>query len=566
MGLIGKNTNDEVSLLIQTEKKDLLKELGIKLNHNHRRLISTFKILERSSIYETIIKNNKFYLNLLAAERSYGELVLFVSGEYSKSLNILIFDKQNKIIYSQNILAVNREIRIKIESDTASFQYVQLSDEDGNAISNKILVSDYLIIAKTHPNPNTEEIERLYGEIQNGDLSRILDLLTYAINDDVEGNIFLSSPNNEPHRPARKEPDQIYDLSTYKYQEHTFFEKNLLIFSTSLRVLDTLRLLNYQKSFLYEQRDFKLGEQEGNIDDMNVAEANESINTILSSYSELRAERRKLYNYFNAINDYQQDRVFGDRRTKEYKLTLSDLARYLIATELMFQYGGRISKYFDKKNECVFHYLPFSKDYLDDNLKDCCLNIVGGFLMLAKNGFEQYNFEYTRKKVEIFRHESLVSTIVCILNNNWERNEQHYFYTMCLNTLHYLGWRDSFDFEKNYPDLSQDVTEKISNLKFRAKKLDENWLIFQSRICFMFLAINKRRESKAFNTGAVKGQILYSSLVGYCYIKDIPKANEFILIRPGFLWDEDKFDFVRHQPNDEYRPLPIKNYITINIF
>src|SRR5690606_35299228 len=104
----------------------------------------------------------------------------------------------------------------------------------------------------------------------------------------------------------------------------------------------------------------------------------------------------------------------------------------------------------------------------NNNVKGCCLNLVGDFLMLERTGFKEYEFDYTKKKIEELEDEALVSTIVCILNNKWKENELQYFFSMLLNTLHYLGWKDISDFNSNIEELNIKINHRISELKLRA--------------------------------------------------------------------------------------------------
>jgi hypothetical protein len=82
LGLAGENSNSEVSLLIQSEKGGLLNELGIKLKSGNSKNLSDFTVTKAKSIYETVIKNNQFEVQLLSAELIYDELTLHSNGNY----------------------------------------------------------------------------------------------------------------------------------------------------------------------------------------------------------------------------------------------------------------------------------------------------------------------------------------------------------------------------------------------------------------------------------------------------------------------------------------------------
>lgn len=569
LGLAGKNSNAEVSLLIQSEKGGLLNELGIKLKSGNSKKLSDFKASATKSIYETVIKNNQFKVQLLSVELIYDELTLHSNGNYAGQFKVVFFDRQNRFLHSQKISKYEQELKIKLNAELGSIQYVQFADSADEFISNKLLVSDYFLLAKTHPNPKTEDIERIYSEIQNGELSKVLDLLHYAIIDETENeegtSVLHNSKNANAKREEKKEPERLYDLSSYKPIEHSAFEKNLLLSSLSLRVLDVLKLIHSKGLSTNRQDDISVDEQEENLGNISGNEENE-VKTIRNlSFALLKSEKRKLISYFDNLYSNQQEILYGNNRPKIYKPTLTDLTKYLIALELILEYGGKSEKYDEQDTQHFFSYLPFVDDYDNNNVKGCCLNLIGDFLMLARTGFREYEFDYTKRKVEELKSEALVSTIVCLLNNRWKENELHYFFSMLLNTFHYLGWKDVEDFNKNFGELKTKITHRISELKQRANGLEQNLETFYRKVCPAFKKVIKQLADKNFDTSAVQGQIIYKSPWGYCYVHSVTKTNDFTLIRPGFLWDDAKSDYMKHSPDEIYLPLKLQSFICTDI-
>ena len=568
LGLTGKYSNEEVSLLIQSEKGGLLDQLGIKLKSGNRIKLSDFTATKTRSIYETIIKNNQFKVQLLSAELCYDELTLHSNGSYANPFNIVFFDRQNSILHSQKFPKYEQELKTKLNEEFGSFQYIQLSDGADEFISNKLLVSDYLFLTKTHPNPKTEGIERIYSEILNGKLSKVLDLLHYAIIDETEkeeGTSFLHNKKSaDAKREEKKEPKKLYDLSSYKPIENSAFEKNLLLSSLSLRVLDVLKLIHAKALSTNRQDDIRVDEQEENLDSISGNEENEVKTLRNISFALLKSERKKLTKYFDNLYCYQQGILYGGNQPNTYKPTLTDLTKYLIALELILEYGGKSEKYDEKDSQHFFDYLPFSDEY-DYNVKRCCLDLIGGFLMLAKTGFKEYEFDYTKKKVEELKSEALVSTIVCLLNNRWKESELHYFHSMLLNTLHYLSWKNIEDFNNNFGKLKTKIDHRISELKHRASGLEQNLEAFVKKVCPAFKNVIKRLADKNFDSSAVQGQIIYKSPWGYCYVHSVTKTNDFILIRPGFLWDDHKADYIKHCPDKIYSPLKLLSFICTDL-
>ena len=569
LGLAGKYSNAEVSLLIQSEKGGLLNGLGIKLKASNSKKLSDFTATTTKSIYETVIKNNQFKVQLLSAELIYDELTLHSNGNYSEQFKVVFFDRQNKFLHSQIFSKYEQELKINLNPELGSFQYVQFANNSDEFISNKLLVSDYFLLAKTHPNPKTEDIERIYSEIQNGELSKVLDLLHYAIIDETENeedtSVLHKSKNTDAKREEKKEPERIYDLSSYKPIEHSAYEKNLLLSSLSLRVLEVLKFIHSKGLSTNRQDDISVDEQEDNLGNISGNEKNEVKTLRNLSFSLLKSERRKLISYFDNLYSNQQEILYANNRPKIYKPTLTDLSKYLIALELILEYGGKSEKYDEQDTQHYFSYLPFVDEYDNNNVKGCCLNLIGDFLMMARTGFKEYEFDYTKRKVEDLKGEALVNTIVCLLNNRWKENELHYFFSMLLNTLHYLGWKNIELFNNNFGELKTKITRRISEVKHRESGLEQNIEIFYRKVCPAFNKVIKRLTDKNFDTLAVQGQIIYKSPWGYCYVHSVTKTNDFTLIRPGFMWDYERLDFVRHCPDDIYNPIKLISFICVEI-
>ncbi|MCB0537334.1 MAG: hypothetical protein KDE33_07365 [Bacteroidetes bacterium] len=569
LGLAGKNSNAEVSLLIQSEKGGLLNELGIKLKSGNSKNLSDFTVTKAKSIYETVIKNNQFKVQLLSAELIYDELTLHSNGNYSEPFKVVFFDRQNKFFHSQSISKYEQELKIKLNTELGSIQYVQFADTADEYISNKLLVSDYFLLAKTHPNPKTEDIERIYSEIQNGELSKVLDLLHFAIIDETESeestSLLHNSKKADAKREEKREPEKLYDLSSYKPIELSAFEKNLLLSSLSLRVLDVLKFIHSKGLSTNKQDDISIDEQEENLGNISGNEENELKTLRNLSFTLLKSERRKLISYFDNLYSNQQEILYGNNRPKIYKPTLTDLTKYLIALELILEYGGKSEKYDEQDTQHFFSYLPFVDDYDNNNVKGCCLNLIGDFLMLARTGFKEYEFDYTKRKIEELKYEALVSTIVCLINNRWKENEQHYFFSMLLNSLHYLGWKDVEDFNDNFGELKSKITHRISELKQRANGLEQNLETFYKKVCPAFKKVIQQLADKNFDTLAVNGQIIYKSPWGYCYVHSVTKTNDFTLIRPGFLWDDAKSDYMKHSPDEIYLPIKLQSFICTDL-
>lgn len=439
-------SNKEISLFIKSEGENILDKIGLKLKGSEKKSLSKFIANYKISIEQEIIRNNQFSIKLLAVEIHYSKLMLYSDKGFDTSVSIAMYDNNNQLIKNQTIERLKPQLEVSIDIDESKLHYVQIQSIDANKnLSNKIIVSNYLVIAKTHPNPKNAELERLCGQLQSGELRNVFDLIHYAIIDESEkedGTSFINTSKNKLIEKAEDkavDQSQLYDLSDYKPMEiNSHLHENYLLLSPSIRVLDALKLA--QTRNLKMGTDIRADEQEEDISNISGNDENEIRNNQSVPLKLLESDKRKLKNFFKNIYGYfHHDLLFKDTNVSDYNLTLTDITKYLIALELIHEFGGKIEK-IDEQQQLFFTYLPVTGDYENDNVKGCCLNIVGDFLRLSKNGFKEYTFDYTLKKFEQLQRDALISTIVCILNIYWKEDEKPYFKTLLLNALHYLGW------------------------------------------------------------------------------------------------------------------------------
>lgn len=570
LGLPGVTPNGEASLLIESPEGGLLNRLGVKLKTPSK--LSAFKMAKERSIYDSVIGHNRNKVRLLSAEWVYDDLYVYAVGSFEGQLLVKLFDSESRLLQSLHLGRFAHEMKVRSSASLQGVHHVELYDKlSEKPVSNKALLADHYLLAKTHPNPKTEDIERIYYDIQGGELNKVLDLLHYAILDETEWAESATLLANKSSRPVKSNekngPEKLYDLSGYKAIDNHSIEKGLLFSSLSLRVLDVLKFVRSKDFMASTQTELRVDEQEQDLGSTSGVDETEVSIVKNVSLAALKSEKRKLISYLENLYDHQQFLLYSNEKPRDYKPTLTDLTKYLIALELMFEFGGRTEQYVEQEKELQFIYLPINGEepYYNDNVKGCCLNIVGDFLMLVRYGFKEYEFDYTRNKISQLQHEALISTVVSVLNMRWKESEKHYAKCMLLNCLHYLGYRNSSTFDKEYPLLKKSISEKAELLKHKAPLFRDNLNWFERRILPAFNNTISKLERNKFDTTAAKGSIIYKSPWGYCLAKEISKHNEFTLIRPGFLWDDHLGDFVMHSNDDIYHPIPLKKFIKVNV-
>jgi hypothetical protein len=328
--------------------------------------------------------------------------------------------------------------------------------------------------------------------------------------------------------------------------------------------LDSLKLAYTHSA--NSQIDIRTDEQEENISNISGNNEDEIKLKKNDSLKKTESDKRKLKKFFENLYSYfHSDILFKDTKMTNYKLTLTVMTKYLIALELIHEFGGKSEKI--ETEQRFFTYLPITGCYKNNNVKGCCLNIVGDFLRLAQNGFKEYKFDYTRKKFEQLQHDALISTIACMLNINWKESERHYFKTLLLNSLHYLGWTSFSELDDKLNTLVEQLNDKVKRLKQPASTLKSQLDYFVHQMCDAFKHSLIKREKKNFANSAREGQIIYSSIakVGYCYVISVTSKNEYCLARPGFDWSDQGSEYINHFGDTIYNPLSLNGMIIVDV-
>ena len=93
------------------------------------------------------------------------------------------------------------------------------------------------------------------------------------------------------------------------------------------------------------------------------------------------------------------------------------------------------------------------------------------------------------------------------------------------------------------------IDEREAALKQRQPQFEVNRRWFVNTICPLFLQATEKRTVKQFDSLARKGQTIYSSRTGYCFIvrtTDLP--GQYVIVKAGFDWSESQHAFYHKDP------------------
>jgi hypothetical protein len=209
---ISSNPNAEASIFIKSNEEELLNRIGVKLKASGQKKLSQFDINNGTSAEKKIVTNNSFIIKLLSAEINFSTLTLYTSMGFDTPIHVAMYGGDNKLLKKETLNSLHVQQDIKLDIEENKLRYIQIQKADNTFLSNKIMVSNYLSTTKTHPNPKDAELEKLCGQLQNGELQNVLDLLPYAIIDESEkeegASILNSSKNKINEGEIKKDVNQ----------------------------------------------------------------------------------------------------------------------------------------------------------------------------------------------------------------------------------------------------------------------------------------------------------------------------------------------------------------------
>ena len=421
-------TNAEASLLIEVPAGNVLTELGLVLNEENKRPLSSFRVTNNQPADQLATSRSHQHARLYSVEVELDELTIYWEADNDYLYQVHLFDKDDRLVGTLPADGAEERLHFKLSVENQKTQFVQVVDlETQQPVSNKLPVADLNQLYKTISNPILADIESIHAEILTGDMSRLLSLLTFAMNNE-ESTDQSSIDVPHPNPVIRSEPVQSADLALKAHTDYSFSDNRAevsLLHSPALRVLDLLRFVRSTVTVAEYYSDIRVDEQETDLSGNTGSDASKSVSQSLPNKAACMSESRLIMNYLKQLTNYLTQAVAEEKPNEKTPVTITLLSKYLIALELLLKYGGKVVRYDDNGQYGSTNYLPFNEgeNHTVKSIKGCCYLLIGSFLHLTRYGFKKYSLPYSQNKVEQFKGEPLVDTIVCLLNVRWTINE-----------------------------------------------------------------------------------------------------------------------------------------------
>jgi len=553
--------NEEVSILLNSSDHDYLKELGIKINPQKRQNLNDFaKGLDENTIF-----NNSVALkyNIEAIDKEGNVLNVYVDNFLETDIEIHIFNNWGEVIYSGKLTKKHNHYFLKIPSNLLNPMYGYLKDsKTAEIISNKQIIQDVYVLAKTNPDPQKQILDGLFSRIEQGDELLFSKLIDCILTDDfnAENRIFskkVSTKKADEEKEDIEIKGKVLDYDEFKDVSYDSMQhQNHVLNSNSNRVADFLSSLSSIKT-REEIASAELDDEESDleIDDTQGREDQPELKSVTKSA--FNSEKSRIIKFFKRYNDYLEQQVnrliknSNQNVDEEGKVSITELSNFVIALYTAIYYTDNKRQYtIDEKT----HHETIIKSYgfkYYDNLPFINADLIGKFLLLCTRGFKIYDSDYLNERLEKLRKEAFYNCVFCLAQAKWSNSELKYKNLLLLNAVHFLP--------KNYEKLLElnQFTEEmntrhklsanenlnlISDIKTQIDKILPKYYFF---IDNMKLRLNERKT--ILSKDLMIGTVIFTSRFGFCIIKHKTIQSDraiLTLSRPGFPWIKEEEEYL----------------------
>ena len=553
--------NEEVSILLNSSDQDYLKDLGIKINPKKSLNLTDFaEGLDESTVFENSVA---FKYNIEAIDKEGSVLNVYVDNILEADIEIHIFNNWGEVIYNGKLTEKNNHYFLKIPSNLLNPMYGYLKDsKTSEIISNKQIIQDVYVLAKTNPDPQKQILDVLFSSIEQGDELLFSKLIDCISTDDFSAeNLNFSKKVSAKKTDEEKEDieikgkvldyEEFKDVS-YDSIQHQYYVLN----SSSNRVADFLSSLSSIKT-REEIASAELDDEELDleIDDTQGREDQPELKSVTKSA--FNSEKSRIIKFFERYNDYLEKEVnrlikkSNQNVDEEGKVSITELSNFVIALYIAIYYTDNKRQYtIDEETHHETIIKSYGFEYYD-NLPAINADLIGKFLLLCTRGFKIYDSDYLNERLEKLRREAFYHCVFCLAQAKWSNSELIYKNLLLINAVHFLPKDSEQLLNLNQFTEEMNIRHKLSanenlNLISDIKTQIDNILPkYSSFVENMKLCTNERKT--VLSKDLMTETVIFTSRFGFCMIKYKTTQDDgaiLTLSRPGFPWIEKEEEYL----------------------
>jgi len=565
-----KAKNKELNLVVKRGNSDIFQELGINLTKDSLIDLSIYKdkktpdVFDRPPVFESLLK-------IKYAEISGSEISLVSTGRVNEMVSLKIFDRERKALETTKPLAFLNKLTVKLNQTKKLQFFACWVNEEGKRVSNYVLIQDTAVHNKTNPDQSTEEIERMFDDIERGNFGQVADLLSlvsFGNEEDASPQVTFGAGETNA---GKSEPKKEYEIAP-SYEEFTqlsdasLLKQKGLLLSPNVRIAEFLSIVQKRQMPIMDEGALSAESQLINTDNTDGGEEDTpqdgSQKSIKFGINELRKEKNAVLSYLQNYHRHLLQRTSTYLNTpylRDFKpsvVNLQDYSNLLIAMQLVKNYAAKKFEYFENEEKKPEVFLSLISDKPHNNQKLFFLEMVPHFLFLSEQGTMTYDYEGTQIKMLSFLKESFFNIVFMACNTFWVDHERSWVKLIVLNAAH-VSCRNT---HQPFADLMQELDvwfhttlEKDIYKKFRL--IDDYRVLVKNTLRPAKAALERliAGDKKIVLTEELHpGNIIYNSKLGICQVKKIkdgicPGQKELLLMKPGFNWDENEKAWIFRQ-------------------
>jgi hypothetical protein len=552
--------NEEVSILLNSSDQDYLKDLGININPKKNQNLTDFaKGLDESAVFENSVA---FKYNIEAIDKEGSVLNVYVDNILEADIEIQIFNNWGEVIYSGKLSEKNNHYFLKIPSNILNPMYSCLKDsKTAEIISNKQIIQDVYVLAKTNPDPQKQILDVIFSSIEQGDeflFSKLIDCISTddfsAENRNFSKKVSVKVTDEEKEDIEIK--GKVLDYEEFKDVSYDSKQQYYVLNSSSNRIADFLYSLSLIKT-REEIASAELDDEELDLerDDTQGREDQSELKSVTKSA--FKSEKSRIIKFFERYNDYLEKEVNrlikipNQNIDEEGKVSINELSNFVIALYIAIYYTDNKRQYtIDEETHHETIIKSYGFEYYD-NLPVIDADLIGKFLLLCTRGFKTYDSDYLNERLEKLRREAFYHCVFCLEQAKWSNSELIYKYLLLINAVHFLPK----DFEQllNLNQFTEEMNIRhklsanenlnlISDIKTQIDNILPKYSAFVEN---MKLCTNERKT--VLSKDLMTETVIFTSCFGFCLIKYKTTQDDgaiLTLSRPGFPWNEKEEEYL----------------------
>lgn len=534
-----RGANDEFSVLLKIENRNILEELNLKGNYKPIKAKDNKSVQEPEHLEETLEHNLSNQVKVLGADQNGKNITLFILNKSKIKLgNLKIYDNWGDVIYQDEILLSKNTIKLELKGlkTLKNLAFLMLYNSKSDPISNKQMINSLQDLWNTNPSVENRKLLKLSSIIETGK-NGVFDMINFF--NTIESSRAQTSKKGTSKEKTGKEDTKNNMYTNMSYEEAIALNKDeethdkIVLQHHTVKIWDAIE--SYFNALVSQNEEEGMDEEEeGQAEssrDRNKKAKDDDKPFQLNSEKVLKQRRAKIVKF---LNNYE-DAIDSSMSNLDHEVNLVDFAMYMIVLKHLLELVNKevILKNSDtsQANERIVLYNILGAFNESDNFSGGLSSSVGSFINLIYHApLRKPEDDFLLKKQEHLLNLARNTTLFTLaISKDAYKNHPKggkWLDIMALNILNKFG----------VPE--KELTKYFESLIFNVN-MDN--LIASQLIEHVNLWIN------LFQSENWRSEYLVDDHLGVCdIVKKIPLENpKFIKIsRPGFSYNENAHDFV----------------------